>query len=130
MCGAQGERKGRTSTGGPAERLGLAGQRLLSPPRHQQPLLTFQGTLQPEPAQDARFGFAMGALPDLNQDGFADVAVGAPLEDGHHGALYLYHGTQNGVQPRPAQVGAQMKQGHGGRKGRGVCSLLVSAAWT
>ncbi|XP_070463656.1 integrin alpha-10 isoform X3 [Equus przewalskii] len=69
----------------------------------QQSLLTLQGTLQPEPPQDARFGFAMGALPDLNQDGFADVAVGAPLEDGHHGALYLYHGTQSGVKPRPAQ---------------------------
>ncbi|KAM5256054.1 integrin alpha-10 [Ctenodactylus gundi] len=69
----------------------------------QQPLLTLQGTLQPDPAQDARFGFAMGALPDLNHDGFADVAVGAPLEDGHQGALYLYHGTQSGVRPYPAQ---------------------------
>ncbi|XP_011229782.1 integrin alpha-10 isoform X1 [Ailuropoda melanoleuca] len=69
----------------------------------QQALLTLQATLQPEPPQDARFGFAMGALPDLNQDGFADVAVGAPLEDGHHGALYLYHGTQSGLRPRPAQ---------------------------
>nr|XP_058918597.1 integrin alpha-10 isoform X4 [Kogia breviceps] len=69
----------------------------------QQSLLTLQGTLQPEPPQDARFGFAMAALPDLNQDGFADVAVGAPLEDGHHGALYLYHGTQSGVKPHPAQ---------------------------
>ncbi|XP_038278901.1 integrin alpha-10 isoform X1 [Canis lupus familiaris] len=69
----------------------------------QQSLLTLQGTLQPEPPQDARFGFAMGAIPDLNQDGFADVAVGAPLEDGHHGALYLYHGTQSGIRPRPAQ---------------------------
>ncbi|XP_032124775.1 integrin alpha-10 isoform X1 [Sapajus apella] len=69
----------------------------------QQTLLTLQGTLQPEPPQDARFGFAMGALPDLNQDGFADVAVGAPLEDGHQGALYLYHGTQSGVRPHPAQ---------------------------
>ncbi|XP_073745989.1 integrin alpha-10 isoform X2 [Callorhinus ursinus] len=69
----------------------------------QQSLLTLQGTLQPEPPQDARFGFAMGALPDLNQDGFADVAVGAPLEDGHHGALYLYHGTRSGLRPRPAQ---------------------------
>ncbi|XP_045334890.1 integrin alpha-10 isoform X2 [Leopardus geoffroyi] len=68
-----------------------------------QSLLTLQGTLQPEPPQDARFGFAMGALPDLNQDGFADVAVGAPLEDGHHGALYLYHGAQSGIRPRPAQ---------------------------
>ncbi|KAM5293854.1 integrin alpha-10 isoform 3-T3 [Glossophaga mutica] len=68
-----------------------------------QSLLTLQGMLQPEPPQDARFGFAMGALPDLNQDGFADVAVGAPLEDGHHGALYLYHGTQSGVRPHPVQ---------------------------
>ncbi|KAI4591339.1 hypothetical protein MJG53_020348, partial [Ovis ammon polii x Ovis aries] len=66
-------------------------------------LLTLQRTLQPESPQDARFGFAMGALPDLNQDGFADVAVGAPLEDGHRGALYLYHGAQRGVRPRPAQ---------------------------
>ncbi|XP_028022309.2 integrin alpha-10 isoform X2 [Balaenoptera acutorostrata] len=70
----------------------------------QQSLLTLQGTLQPEPPQDARFGFAMAALPDLNQDGFADVAMGAPLEDGHRGALYLYHGTQSGVKPRPAQA--------------------------
>ncbi|XP_066218174.1 integrin alpha-10 isoform X1 [Saccopteryx leptura] len=69
----------------------------------QRSLLTLQGTLQPVPPQDARFGFAMGALPDLNQDGFADVAVGAPLEDEHHGALYLYHGTQSGVRPHPAQ---------------------------
>ncbi|XP_049735828.1 integrin alpha-10 isoform X1 [Elephas maximus indicus] len=69
----------------------------------QQPLLMLRGKLQPEPPQDARFGFAMSALPDLNQDGFADVAVGAPLEDGHRGALYLYHGTQSGVRSHPAQ---------------------------
>ncbi|XP_036199150.1 integrin alpha-10 isoform X1 [Myotis myotis] len=69
----------------------------------QQSLLTLQGTLHPEPPQDARLGFAMAALPDLNHDGFADVAVGAPLEDGHRGALYLYHGARSGVRPRPAQ---------------------------
>ncbi|XP_014387832.1 PREDICTED: integrin alpha-10 isoform X4 [Myotis brandtii] len=69
----------------------------------QQSLLTLQGTLHPEPPQDARLGFAMAALPDLNHDGFADVAVGAPLEDGHRGALYLYHGAPSGVRPRPAQ---------------------------
>ncbi|XP_078011049.1 integrin alpha-10 isoform X1 [Phascolarctos cinereus] len=68
-----------------------------------QPLLILWRTLQPEPPQDSRFGFAMGALPDLNQDGFADVAVGAPLEDGHRGALYLYHGTKDGIRPHPAQ---------------------------
>ncbi|KAG8517653.1 Integrin alpha-10, partial [Galemys pyrenaicus] len=69
----------------------------------QRPVLTLQRTLQPEPPQDARFGFALAALPDLNQDGFADVAVGAPLEDGHRGALYLYHGAQAGLGPRAAQ---------------------------
>ncbi|XP_036298635.2 integrin alpha-10 [Pipistrellus kuhlii] len=69
----------------------------------QQSLLTLQGTLRPDPPQDARLGFAMAALPDLNHDGFADVAVGAPLEDGHRGALYLHHGTRHGVRPRPAQ---------------------------
>ncbi|XP_006982650.1 integrin alpha-10 isoform X1 [Peromyscus maniculatus bairdii] len=69
----------------------------------QQSLLMLQGTLQPERPQDSRFGFAMAALPDLNQDGFADVAVGAPLEDGHQGALYLYHGAQNGIRPHPTQ---------------------------
>ncbi|XP_042537168.1 integrin alpha-10 isoform X1 [Dipodomys spectabilis] len=69
----------------------------------QQSLLMLQETLEPAVSQDARFGFAMGALPDLNQDGFADVAVGAPLEDGHQGALYLYHGTKRGVRPHAAQ---------------------------
>ncbi|XP_055459790.1 integrin alpha-10 [Psammomys obesus] len=66
-------------------------------------LLMLQGTLQPERSQDSRFGFAMAALPDLNHDGFADVAVGAPLEDGHQGALYLYHGAQAGVRSHPTQ---------------------------
>lgn len=94
---------------------------------HQQALLTLQGTLQPEPPQDARFGFAMGALPDLNQDGFADVAVGAPLEDGHHGALYLYHGTQSGLRPRPAQVrSVQIKQGRGWAEEEGGCTPCSS----
>uniref|UniRef100_A0AAY4AG49 VWFA domain-containing protein n=1 Tax=Denticeps clupeoides TaxID=299321 RepID=A0AAY4AG49_9TELE len=43
-------------------------------------------------AQDARFGYAMAVAPDLNQDGYADLLVGAPLEDNHQGALYVYHG--------------------------------------
>ncbi|XP_072500737.1 integrin alpha-10 isoform X1 [Notamacropus eugenii] len=68
-----------------------------------QPLLILWRTLQPDPPQDSRFGFAMGTLPDLNQDGFADVAVGAPLEDEHRGALYLYHGAKGGIQPHPVQ---------------------------
>ena len=122
----EGGREG-TSVHGLAERLGPPDQRLLSSPLHQQSLLTLQGTLQPEPPQDARFGFAMSALPDLNQDGFADVAVGAPLEDGHHGALYLYHGAQSGIRPRPAQVrSVQRKQGHGWEEGEVGCAPCSS----
>lgn len=51
------------------------------------------GTLKSdEKSQDARFGYAMAAAPDLNHDGFTDLLVGAPLEDEHRGAIYVYHG--------------------------------------
>ncbi|KAI9533252.1 hypothetical protein NQZ68_025646 [Dissostichus eleginoides] len=51
------------------------------------------GTLKSEEkSQDARFGYALAAAPDLNHDGFTDLLVGAPLEDDHRGAIYLYHG--------------------------------------
>uniref|UniRef100_A0AAQ5XKK2 VWFA domain-containing protein n=1 Tax=Amphiprion ocellaris TaxID=80972 RepID=A0AAQ5XKK2_AMPOC len=54
------------------------------------------GTLKSEEkSQDARFGYAMAAAPDLNHDGFTDLLVGAPLEDEHRGAVYVYHG--NGI---------------------------------
>uniref|UniRef100_A0A672Y8D6 Integrin, alpha 10 n=1 Tax=Sphaeramia orbicularis TaxID=375764 RepID=A0A672Y8D6_9TELE len=45
-----------------------------------------------EKSQDARFGYALASAPDLNQDGFTDLLVGAPLEDDHRGAIYVYHG--------------------------------------
>uniref|UniRef100_A0A671WLM0 Integrin subunit alpha 10 n=1 Tax=Sparus aurata TaxID=8175 RepID=A0A671WLM0_SPAAU len=51
------------------------------------------GTLKSdEKSQDARFGYALAATPDLNHDGFTDLLVGAPLEDEHKGAIYVYHG--------------------------------------
>lgn len=51
------------------------------------------GTLKSEEkSQDARFGYALAAAPDLNHDGFTDLVVGAPLEDEHRGAIYIYHG--------------------------------------
>ncbi|XP_067328666.1 integrin alpha-10 isoform X2 [Anolis sagrei] len=69
-----------------------------------QSMLSANGTLESDPKpQDARFGFALLALPDLNQDGFNDVAVGAPLEDGHQGAVYLYHGQRNTLRPQYTQ---------------------------
>ncbi|KAM6910650.1 integrin alpha-10 isoform 1-T1 [Xenentodon cancila] len=51
------------------------------------------GTLKSEEkSQDARFGYTLAAAPDLNHDGFNDLVVGAPLEDEHRGAIYIYHG--------------------------------------
>uniref|UniRef100_A0A672FXE7 Integrin, alpha 10 n=1 Tax=Salarias fasciatus TaxID=181472 RepID=A0A672FXE7_SALFA len=51
------------------------------------------GTLKSEEkSQDARFGYALAAAPDLNHDGFTDLLVGAPLEDEHRGAIYVFHG--------------------------------------
>ncbi|KAK5599870.1 hypothetical protein CRENBAI_014469 [Crenichthys baileyi] len=51
------------------------------------------GTLKSDDkSQDARFGYALTAAPDLNQDNFTDLVVGAPLEDEHRGAIYVYHG--------------------------------------
>nr|XP_040020706.1 integrin alpha-10 [Gasterosteus aculeatus aculeatus] len=53
------------------------------------------GTLKSEDkSQDARFGYALAAAPDLNHDGFTDLLVGAPLEDDHKGAIYVYHGDR------------------------------------
>ncbi|XP_042750730.1 integrin alpha-10, partial [Lagopus leucura] len=59
--------------------------------------------LSPAAQWDARFGAALAALPDVNGDGWADAAVGAPLEDGHRGAVYVFHGTAGAVRPRHAQ---------------------------
>ncbi|XP_052435407.1 integrin alpha-10 [Carassius gibelio] len=62
------------------------------------------GTLQSQKkAQDARFGYAMAVAPDLNHDGYADLLVGAPLEDDHQGALYIYHGDEFYIIPQYKQ---------------------------
>uniref|UniRef100_A0A673G665 Integrin alpha-10-like n=1 Tax=Sinocyclocheilus rhinocerous TaxID=307959 RepID=A0A673G665_9TELE len=62
------------------------------------------GTLHSQKkAQDARFGYAMAVAPDLNHDGYADLLVGAPLEDDHQGALYIYHGDEYYIIPHYKQ---------------------------
>ncbi|XP_069508862.1 integrin alpha-10 [Ambystoma mexicanum] len=69
-----------------------------------QTLLTFNGTLNAEKKpQDSRFGYSMAAVQDLNHDGFQDVAVGAPLEDNHLGAVYIYHGSWRTILPNYKQ---------------------------
>ncbi|XP_053868548.1 integrin alpha-7 isoform X3 [Malaclemys terrapin pileata] len=48
------------------------------------------------------FGIGLAALGDLNQDGFQDIAVGAPFDGA--GKVYIYHGSNLGIVTKPAQV--------------------------
>lgn len=52
----------------------------------------------------ARFGTAIAAVTDLNLDGFNDVAIGAPLENDHKGAVYIYHGDRTTLKEKYVQV--------------------------
>ncbi|XP_035990284.1 integrin alpha-10 [Fundulus heteroclitus] len=62
------------------------------------------GTLKSDnTSQDARFGYVLAAAPDLNHDGFTDLVVGAPLEDEHRGAIYVYHGHDIYILHDPKQ---------------------------
>ncbi|XP_069796701.1 integrin alpha-10 [Narcine bancroftii] len=68
--------------------------------RVQEYALLFSHILHSGPeTQDARFGYTLVAVPDLNYDAFNDVVVGAPLEDGHRGAVYIYHGHRDTILP-------------------------------
>ncbi|XP_061470570.1 integrin alpha-5 isoform X2 [Rhineura floridana] len=56
-----------------------------------------------------RFGSAIAPLGDLNQDGYNDVAIGAPFGgQAQQGVVYVYNGLHNGLHPKPSQV----LQGH------------------
>ncbi|XP_039370587.1 integrin alpha-7 isoform X7 [Mauremys reevesii] len=48
------------------------------------------------------FGIGLAALGDLNQDGFQDIAVGAPFDGA--GKVFIYHGSSLGIVTKPAQV--------------------------
>lgn len=66
------------------------------------------GELEPSHlSQNSRFGSALAPLPDMNGDGFMELVVGAPLEDDHQGALYLFHGQDKSIQMHHKQVRAQ-----------------------
>ncbi|XP_076025408.1 integrin alpha-11-like isoform X2 [Genypterus blacodes] len=63
-----------------------------------------QGALEiSERSQNARFGSALAQLPDMNADGFGELVVGAPLEDNHQGAIYIYYGKDKTIQSQYRQ---------------------------
>uniref|UniRef100_A0AAV2KX47 VWFA domain-containing protein n=1 Tax=Knipowitschia caucasica TaxID=637954 RepID=A0AAV2KX47_KNICA len=62
---------------------------------------SLQGVLLPSAlSQNSRFGSALSDLPDMNADGFRELVVGAPLEDDHQGAVYVFHGQDQAIQPQ------------------------------
>nr|XP_033774071.1 integrin alpha-3 isoform X1 [Geotrypetes seraphini] len=51
---------------------------------------------------DSAFGFAVANIGDVNQDGFEDIAVGAPFEGS--GKVYIFHSSSQGLIEKPRQV--------------------------
>ncbi|KAK7934404.1 hypothetical protein WMY93_005300 [Mugilogobius chulae] len=67
-------------------------------------ILNEQGLLVgPDPTENARFGMALSAVPDLDLDGYSDVVVGAPLEDNKRGVLYIFNGNKKTVNKQFSQ---------------------------
>ncbi|XP_048835482.1 integrin alpha-4 [Brienomyrus brachyistius] len=51
----------------------------------------------------SRFGETITNLGDIDDDGFPDVAIGAPQEDELRGAIYIYNGRKSGISEAYSQ---------------------------
>ncbi|XP_069509319.1 integrin alpha-5 [Ambystoma mexicanum] len=52
-----------------------------------------------------RFGSSIAALGDLDQDGYNDVAIGAPFAgEDQRGVVYIYNGQAEGLSSSPSQI--------------------------
>uniref|UniRef100_A0A3Q4H2H9 Integrin alpha-M-like n=1 Tax=Neolamprologus brichardi TaxID=32507 RepID=A0A3Q4H2H9_NEOBR len=64
-------------------------------------------------AVKGRFGSSLAVLPDLNSDGFRDLAVGAPLENNGEGSIYIFHSEGGRISPTYSQriTGSEVQSG-------------------
>ncbi|KQS28120.1 FG-GAP-like repeat-containing protein [Dyadobacter sp. Leaf189] len=88
---------------------------------------------------DSRMGCSVSGLGDINGDGFDDVAVSAPQYDHgqeDEGVVFVYHGSNKGIQTDPKivlecdQIGADFgiaMSGGGDLNGDGFSDLVVGA---
>ena len=60
-------------------------------------------TLNPDLAGNPRFGTSVSGAGDVNEDGYADVIVGADGYSGEGGA-FVYHGGAAGISTTPATI--------------------------
>ncbi|KAM8977040.1 integrin alpha-E [Pelodytes ibericus] len=75
---------------------------------HKEGIFTLFQTLEQQHYSFARFGYSIVSIGDINQDGYQDIAIGAPLE-GHleqpnsFGTVYIYNCNKHGILPTPSQ---------------------------
>jgi hypothetical protein len=89
----------------------------------------------PPPAMNGGYGESVASAGDLDGDGFADLVVGAPLNEDFVGAAFVYAGGQGGVSATPTTLSGTRPiiqfgytvAGAGDVNGDGYGDLLVQA---
>ncbi len=51
-----------------------------------------------------RFGLSLAKLGDLDQDGYDDLAIGAPYDKVNGGSVFIFRGGPNGIDETPSQL--------------------------
>ncbi|KAI4879529.1 hypothetical protein NFI96_031891 [Prochilodus magdalenae] len=51
---------------------------------------------------DSMFGMTVSSVGDLDQDGYGDIAVGAPFDG--DGKVFIFRGSATGIDTKPSQV--------------------------